>query len=253
MSDTAHLKDMPHPLENTPLTDTVILPLVIQRLLQAVIIITVPIVLVLGGIRLVMTEQFLEFEYQRAGFPEDNWGFTTEDRIYYGGYGVRYLINNEDIRYLGDLTIEGESAFNERELQHMEDVQAVTRVAFQVLLLCASLLAGSVILLSRKQPTRPRMRRAIQGGGILTFGVTIFLLILVVVRWDFFFDTFHAIFFEGDTWLFSNRDTLIRLYPQQFWFDASILVGIITFGGALLCIVLPYLWEKRLSQSYPQE
>jgi uncharacterized membrane protein len=38
------------------------------------------------------------------------------------------------------------------------------------------------------------------------------------------------LFFEGSTWLFPTSDTLIRLFPQQFWVDAFVLM----FGGALL-------------------
>jgi len=58
-----------------------------------------------------------------------------------------------------------------------------------------------------------------------------------VANWDFFFTGFHRIFFEGDSWLFSTRATLIRLFPERFWFDAAIAIGAITFAGAVIAIL----------------
>jgi integral membrane protein (TIGR01906 family) len=48
-----------------------------------------------------------------------------------------------------------------------------------------------------------------------------------------FFTLFHALFFKGDTWLFEYSDTLIRLFPLQFWEDVFIWVAVIVVGGAL--------------------
>ena len=50
--------------------------------------------------------------------------------------------------------------------------------------------------------------------------------------WQLFI-LFHSVFFEGDSWLFLYSDTLIRLFPMQFWQDAFIWAGVIAVGGAL--------------------
>jgi integral membrane protein (TIGR01906 family) len=224
------------------------LPIALQRLLQAMIVLTLPLVLALGSVRLVMTPVFLSLEYHRPGFPEDLYGFSTDDRLKYGPYGVRYLTNDEDISYLADLTINGDPAFTSRELAHMEDVQAVTRVAFRVLMLTGALLASGVILLARKRQTRPALRRGLQAGGGLTILLIVMLTAVVLINWDFFFDAFHELFFAEGTWRFYMSDTLIRLYPEQFWFDISLTVGLLTIGGALACILIPWRWEKSLKK-----
>lgn len=241
------------PLESAPpipeAYSEVILPTLLQRILQFFIIAFLPAVLVLGSVRIVMTEQYLKLEYNRPGFPEDLFGFSKEDRLEYGPYGIRYLLNNADISYLGDLTIDGEPAFNPDELRHMEDVKVVTRRALQVFLLLGSLVVGSIILLSRKPQTRLGLRRSLRYGGLFTLGLIAIGIILVVVSWGFFFDSFHGVFFEEGTWQFSNRDTLIRLYPEQFWFDTALAISILTILGAGLCIAVPYFWEKSLQKS----
>jgi uncharacterized membrane protein len=56
--------------------------------------------------------------------------------------------------------------------------------------------------------------------------------------WDFF-TLFHALFFEGDSWLFLNSDTLIRLFPIRFWQDAFLLGALIALGGGFALAMAP--------------
>ncbi len=246
MSEQFQIEDGP-PIESTE--EPRRLPMGIQRILQVIIIACLPIFLVLGSVRLVMTEQFLKLEYQRPGFPDDKYGFSTDDRLKYGPYGVRYLLNNEDISYLENLKINGHAAFNADELQHMEDVKVVTRSAFQVLLIVAAFLVGSTILLVRVPEAHPRLRQALRLGGRLTLGLVALALVIIIVAWGFFFDSFHGVFFESGTWQFANSDTLIRLYPEQFWFDAALTVAILTLIGTAITQLAPWYWEKRLAEA----
>jgi integral membrane protein (TIGR01906 family) len=218
-----------------------------QTILRWIIIVTVPFVLVLGSVRLAMTEQFLAFEYQRPGFPEDPYGFTTEDRLEYGPYGIDYILSNEDISFLGDLRIDGEPAFEERELEHMQDVQTVTRIAIQVFMLTGGLFVFSVILLIRKPQTRLQVFYSLRNGAYFTLAAIVVLIVGVVLNWDYFFTQFHNTFFAEGTWQFSRRDTLIRLYPEQFWQDASLFIGGLTILGAALFIASPALWQQFAS------
>ena len=43
-------------------------------------------------------------------------------------------------------------------------------------------------------------------GGVFTIALIIAFVILIAVSWDFFFDNFHAVFFEG-LWQFSTSST----------------------------------------------
>ena len=49
--------------------------------------------------------------------------------------------------------------------------------------------------------------------------------VLGVLGWEQFFTQFHSVFFASGTWTFSLQDTLIRLFPGQFWVDAGIVIG----------------------------
>ncbi|MCI0711355.1 MAG: TIGR01906 family membrane protein [Chloroflexi bacterium] len=234
--------------EATTLSEEDVKPLLmpqwLQTILQGIIILTVPFVLVLGSVRLAMTEQFLALEYQRPGFPADPYGFSTADRLEYGPYGIEYILSNEDISFLGDLEIDSEPAFNPRELDHMEDVQTVTRIAIQVLMLTGGLFVLSIILLIRKPETRPLVFESLRRGAYFTFAMIAILVVGVVLNWNYFFTQFHNTFFAEGTWQFSRSDTLIRLYPEQFWQDAALFIGGVTILGAALFIVSPAIWQR---------
>ncbi len=215
-----------------------------HRFLQLVIILMVPFVLVLGSVRLAMTETFLRWEYNRSDFPADKYGFSQDDRLEYGPYGIRYIVEAKDISYLGDLEIDGQSAFKQGELQHMEDVQVVTLAAFQIMMITGSFFVMAGVLLLRRPGSRHLFFYGLRHGAIFTMVALIVIVAAVFLNWDFFFDNFHGLFFEDGTWQFYSSDTLIRLYPQRFWFDASLFIGGVAFLGAVLCITSPFLWNR---------
>jgi len=214
----------------------------INRLAAALVALLLPLILLLGSARLVMTETFLRWEYQRAGFPPDRYGWEAETRLTYAPYGIRYLLQNKDISYLGDLEIAGEAAFTPRELAHMEDVQVFTRAAFLLLRVALGTVLVCGLGLGVRPATRTLLLRGVVRGGVNTLVTAGLLMAVALVSWDFFFDSFHMLFFAEGSWQFYHSDTLIRLYPPQFWFDAALVVGALTLGGALLCVVLPRRW-----------
>lgn len=207
------------------------------------ITIAVPVLLTLISVRIVMSPLFLQLEYHRPGFPDDYYGFTLEDRLYYAPFAVDYLLNDAGIEYLADLEFaDGRQLFTPSELKHMEDVKVVTRAAFFVLIFGIISSGVTGLILWRKHPHQ--FYQALFNGGVLTWGLLVFIVVAAVTAWDFFFTAFHELFFEEGTWLFLYSDTLIRLFPEQFWFDAALTIGFLTLLGATLLMVVS--WRNRL-------
>jgi integral membrane protein (TIGR01906 family) len=219
-------------------------PRYFERALSIMIALIIPPLLVMIGVRLAMTMTFVSFEYHRPNFPFDFYGFTLEDRLNYAPYALDYLLNGEDIDFLGDLTFPGGSPlFNDRELRHMQDVKVITEWAYRAAVgLGVVLIAASVILWRRG---RWHLRSGIRAGGLLTLALIILIIVLAFVSWDVFFTAFHQAFFEGDSWLFLTSDTLIRLFPEQFWFDAAIFIGGVAAIGALMLVVFAQRWKPE--------
>jgi integral membrane protein (TIGR01906 family) len=216
-------------------------------LLRLLLTVLLPILLVLTGVRLLMTPLWLQIEYNRPGFPEDVYGFTREDRLAYAPAAVDYLLNDAGIQFLGDMTgPEGRPLYTERELQHMFDVKIVTQTAFVFLwvgAIAAALIAG---LLARQPATRPTLWRALRDAGIITLAAIAAIVIGAVTAWNAFFTMFHNLFFAEGTWMFLYSDTLIRLFPEQFWFDSALVIGTLT---AVVALALTVVGWRRLAAS----
>ncbi len=207
-------------------------------------ILCVPITLTLLGARLLMTPAYLNFEYNRADFPADFYGFTTMDRLRYGPYALDYMVYNYDIRYLGDLKFDdGREFYNSRELGHMVDVQIVARAAFVVLAVLLLLELVLFVTLGRTVDGAFAIWRGLLGGSLLTLMILVAVVVAVVIAWDTFFTGFHELFFTNGTWVFEYSDSLIRLYPVRFWQDAAINIGVFAGVGALS--ILAFCWRKR--------
>jgi integral membrane protein (TIGR01906 family) len=215
----------------------------LKSALQAVIIIAVPVVLVVMPIRVLMHPRYVYFEYGRPGFPPDAFGFTQAERTRLAVVGIDSIIGPRGVVVLQEARLpDGSPAFNEREMSHMQDVRMVTAYVYfiQVVFLLAAAMA--LTALARAEPRAAA--GALLRGAVLTIGLLVVLVILVLTGFDSFFVTFHRMFFSGDTWLFSYTDTLIRMYPVQFWFDAATIIGVMTIIGATVVGVMAWLWGR---------
>ena len=209
-------------------------------ILSWLLTILIPIALIGLGLRVLLTPLFLQIEYNMPYFPSDEYGFTKEDRLRWAPYALDYLVNNENISYLGDLKFDdGTPLYNERELSHMDDVKRVTQGALRVWYVSLALLAGLGAWAWFGQWWQA-YRLGLMRGGWLMVGLAVVIGLIVVVGisinpnvfWNFFVG-FHRLFFEGDTWMFLFSDTLIRLFPLRFWQDAFLLAAVIALGGGI--------------------
>lgn len=205
-------------------------------LTRVLVALAVPLSLLVLGIRLVATPLFLWVEYHRPGFPEDPYGFQAEDRMTLGSHGMDYILNWAPGPFLGEVrTSDGRSWFTPEEISHMTDVKWVMQIGLWagVVLVLAALVLG---LLRRRD--RDGLLTSVAVGGWLTVIAAAVLAVLAVLGWQQFFAGFHSLFFSEGTWTFSSSDTLIRLYPTQFWMDAAGTVAVITLVGSVLVAIL---------------
>ncbi|MBL0344440.1 TIGR01906 family membrane protein [Candidatus Villigracilis affinis] len=197
-----------------------------------------PIALIGAALRILLSPIYFNIEYRMPYFPVDEYGMTQEERLQWAPYAVEYLVNSADISYLGDLQFEnGAPLYNERELSHMADVKNVVIGALRVWYLSLGILILLAILAQRSR-WMPDYLNGLRRGGMWMIGLAVALGLIAGIGittnpdvfWEFF-ALFHAIFFEGDSWLFYYSDTLIRLFPIRFWQDAFLWAAILALGG----------------------
>jgi len=212
----------------------------LSTLLSYLVPVMVPLALIGIALRVLLTPLYYSLEYNMPYFPADEYGFTKEDRLKWAPFAVGYLINNEDISYLGDLRFDdGTPLFNDRELNHMEDVKKVILGFLRVWYLSLALLSILAIIAWRTECILEYLS-GLRRGGWWMIGLAISLGLIAGVGillnpdifWQFF-TGFHKLFFEGNSWLFYYSDTLIRLFPIRFWQDAILAMAVIALGGGL--------------------
>jgi integral membrane protein (TIGR01906 family) len=197
------------------------------------ITITLPFMLIMLSIRILFTPLFLKIEYNMPGFPPDPYGFTTAERLSWGTSTIKYMFNNEGVKFLDNLRFdEYSSIYNPRETSHLVDVKNLLHTALNIFYaLCGLYLVLIGIFISRKW--MKTFWLALSNGGWLTVGLIAIILVSIAISFDSLFTNFHRIFFTGDTWLFYYSDTLIRLFPMRLWQDAFIAMGVLTGSMAL--------------------
>ena len=212
--------------------------------LQTVIVVAVPVVLVVMPIRVLMHPRWVYFEYSRPDFPPDSFGLTLQERTRLAVTGIDSIIGPRGVVVLQEARFsDGTPAFNEREVGHMRDVRGVTGNIYlaQVVLFIAAFMA--VVALARGQ-AQMAAAGALLSGALVTVALLVALVFFVFTGFDTFFTTFHRVFFSGDTWLFNYSDTLIRMYPVQFWFDAATVIGVTSIVEAAVLGVMAWRWGR---------
>ncbi len=206
----------------------------IVRALQLLITILVPLLIVFGGARVLATDQYLAYEYGKPNFPLDRYGFSRDQRLALAATNLRYVREGLPIEALASQQIEGRAVYDPRELKHMQDVQAVFQVGVLAWNIGLVVALAAALVLGRTEPGRRALAAAFKAGGLITTGLVGAIGLLAVVAWQLWFVAFHRIFFQPGTWTFQYTDTLIRLFPERFWFDAAVTVAVGSVTAGLL-------------------
>lgn len=215
----------------------------VSRFFQVLIAIFTPILLLVAAVRLVASPLFLWVAYNRPWIPEGAYSLDQGDRTVYGSYGVDFLTNLANSRYLAELAPGGEALFTEAEVSHMVDVKFVLLWA---MLIGVALLVITLILALLLRAWRPGgVARGLFAGAWVTLGIIIAVAVLAIIDWQFFFAEFHRIFFADGTWTFPAESTLIQLYPEQFWIDAGIAVVVLAVLFSLILLIATWPTKRR--------
>jgi integral membrane protein (TIGR01906 family) len=196
----------------------------------------VPFVLVANGVHALVRESFVRWEYSRPHLPPDPEGMPKEERVRLALVGLDSILpwERDGLDRLRAARLEdGSTAFDEREVRHMQDVRTIVWILF--VLHAAGLALFLALGLARR--TRPLLRQGLRLGAAVTLGLAAFVGIVMLLNPVWFLTGFHTIFFEGSSWRFADEDTLRRLFPDRFWSDVAVIVGVAaTLQAALLLV-----------------
>lgn len=213
-----------------------------MRYYKWLMIIAVPLVLIMGAVRIMTLPWYPVWEYNRPGFPDDPLGMSDAERLRLAKACIRFLNVPHDTEILRSLRFDdGTEVFYDRELDHMDDVKIVyDRMTTAVGYLFLFTLGLSVYVVRKGEIAT--VYQALSIGGFLTLIILSITGLWMLFGFDAFFTAFHGLFFTEDTWIFAYTDALIRLFPLRLWQDAG--MGIALAVAAASAFLTGLGWYK---------
>ena len=162
------------------------LPL-LNRILKTLVALLVPLIVMIGSAQLLATDPYLAFEYGKASFPPDTFGYSQQQRFVLASANTSYVRDNLSSEALSNQELDGKPVYSQREVTHMADVQSayqsVVRIWQGAFILF--LLTG---LIFWQKGDRAGLASAIQSGGLLTVALIGSIGLLAVLAWQVWFD-----------------------------------------------------------------
>ena len=216
-----------------------------KKIINAIFVVLpviVPFFIILSVIRLCLSPIFIRFEYSLPNFPRDEFGFSDSQRYIFADQTRKFLLGDINAQELYNLNINSEkSLYSQREIDHLIDVQKLTKAALTIWSILSLTLVCTIFLASRHNLIG-RLLSAIRSGCIGLLGFVVITVTAIILDFNALFTAFHKIFFTGDSWLFYTSDSLIRLFPLIFWTHLfmviaglSALIAITGIIGIQLC------------------
>jgi len=224
----------------------------IYQSIQLLVALALPLVLLIGNVQLLAHERFVRYEYNRPGFPPDtevapgSYALDKAERTALARVALDSVAGPGGMRVLEEARFQktGAAAFNAREIRHMRDVRVVFQQARMVFWAALVVLVCGLAFVGRRRGRRAALRPLLSSVSV-ALSVAVALGLYIALNFRRFFTQFHHVFFESDTWLFRSDDTLIRLFPTDFWSDAALIIAGLTVAELLLVGAGAWWWGRR--------
>ncbi len=220
-------------------------------ILRWLIALAMPVFLVLSAARVLINDWYPRYEYAKPGFPRDVYGWSQQERLALALPSIHFLNSalspDQAVQILAAQRqpASDQSLFTRDELSHMIDVKRLTDQLWRVHVATGILVVAGLAVLLARRATRRAGYTALTFGGILTVVFLLFLAFFVVTGFDTFFVLFHEVFFPQGNWTFDYSDSLIRLFPERFWYDAGFLIAGSTLGAGILVTAVGWLLGRQ--------
>ncbi len=205
-------------------------------------VVSVPLFLIATNVRILINAPLL-YSYGFERYDIVTVTGLERDELLSAGQQIRNYFNNEEPWIDVVVQIEGEtySLYNEREIAHMWDVKVLVRTVYNVQVITGLLM---LLLLPTALAAAPRsfprtfFKLTAWGSGLL-LAILGVLGAFALSGFGQAFETFHVISFDNDLWqLDPERDFLIAMFPEGFFFGATMVIAAATVLQALVVLVI---------------
>jgi integral membrane protein (TIGR01906 family) len=209
------------------------------RMLATILfIVALPIALVTSNIRLLVNAPVV-YDYAFDRYDAEQSTGLSRAVLDNTASALRNYFNNDEETFYETVTEDGLSGpvFNARETRHLQDVKSImvwlNRVQVVTLVYVLAYVVAFFVW-ARDGSLRQLATQALAGlalGMAAVIGVGIFAAFGFESAWDHF----HQLLFNNDFWRLNTRtDHLIQMFPEEFWRDMTIVLGVMCALETLL-------------------
>ena len=126
----------------------------------------------------------------------------------------------------------------------MIDVKVVADGMKRIVWITGVIVVGGLLFLLLRPETRPLGWRTLMHAGLATVITLAAIALFILIGWNVFFTQFHNLLFPPGTWTFAFTDSLIRLFPEQFWFDIGVLISVGTLREGIVLSLIGYFLSR---------
>jgi integral membrane protein (TIGR01906 family) len=131
--------------------------------------------------------------------------------------------------------------FNEREVAHMEDVQALIQFFLRMQVVAGVVVAVRLVSAVVGDRGVVDLGRDMLLSTAVMVGLVVLVGVLSLLDFDALWTRFHQIAFRNDLWLLDpTRDYLIMLFPEPFWFAATIRMAVTVAAQTALVALIGF-------------
>ncbi|MDW8434340.1 MAG: TIGR01906 family membrane protein [Aquificaceae bacterium] len=208
--------------------------LLIREAVSVLLAALLPVLLTLFVVRLAFTEPFLEFLYSKVDLPPDPMPYQL--RLSIAKLGLESVLSDKGME-----NFKNSGLFNPREVKHMEDVKKLLDILFTLLYVGLPLWFWGLVFLKNYKD----IGRVLFFGSLMLEVFVLFVLFLSLTNYDWLFEAFHNLVFDPYSWRFREGDMLLRVYPMDLWYKATIYSALAVFSINLLLQFMGFfMWRK---------
>lgn len=211
---------------------------VVRGLATALFVLAIPLALIGTNVRYLANEGRV-YEYAIDQYNAPSSTGIARGELVRASTDLRNYFNN-NVGFFNTTVKQGGREvplFNERETLHLKDVKALFHWTFalqEIALVYIMAYVVGVFVWARERSLRTLAFHTL-AGGVLTIGIVAALAGLALGGFEQTFERFHTIAFSNDLWLLDPRtDHLIQMFPEGFWFDVTMFLGLLTLGEAVI-------------------
>ena len=175
---------------------------------------------------------------------ENSTGLSI-DQLNSGSDQIKSYFNNDE-EYLNLIIIEDGikySLYNEKEILHMKDVKHLIKLTQNTIIFSGLFILGyylvTIFTAKSLRKSIEQIRRSSKISAYSTVGFLAFVGLLASINFTWLFRQFHFISFSNDLWqLNPNTDYLIAMFPQRFFLETTIFIGVLTIIEFIIYMIV---------------